>query len=216
MGAQGRWPSSFARLHATWYVRRKRWRSSSGAATSLVGRSAPEARWTFEPPCRHGLPASSSEAGMPFNRIILGRGWPDAPTGEVDFPSERMPEDATFGQLAVLPTLFMAEGRDADRLAHVGYVQVVAGGRVTTRVRYQYDTIVPPIRRIASRALRRRSACPPMALAHRASTGPIRAGLSKKAIYTAPCSISAKHRGTRRRSSTSVYRPASSPSSSRS
>jgi len=82
---------------------------------------------------------------MPFNRIIWGHGWPEAPQGEVDFPTERMPDNATSADLATLPTLFMAEGRDDDSFAHVGYVQVVAGGRVTTRLRYQYDTTVPPI-----------------------------------------------------------------------
>ncbi len=73
---------------------------------------------------------------MPFNRIILGVGWPGEPQGEVDFPSDRMPDNATPSQTSMLPTHFMAEGRDASDFARVGYVQVVASGREVTRVRY--------------------------------------------------------------------------------
>ncbi|WP_423068146.1 hypothetical protein [Devosia sp. CN2-171] len=82
---------------------------------------------------------------MPFNRIIWGYGWPDASQGEVDYPVDRVPDNASAPELAVLPTLFMAEGRDADRFARVGSMQVVGRSHSTIRLRYQYDTAVPAI-----------------------------------------------------------------------
>lgn len=82
---------------------------------------------------------------MAFNRIIWGHGWPDAPQGEVDFPADRVPDNASDPALAALPTLFMAEGREPDDLARVGSMQVVGRSNTTVRLRYQYDTSVPSI-----------------------------------------------------------------------
>lgn len=82
---------------------------------------------------------------MAFNRIIWGHGWPDASQGEVDFPADRVPDNASDPGLALLPTLFMAEGREADKLARVGSMQVVGRSNSTVRLRYQYDPSVPII-----------------------------------------------------------------------
>ncbi len=82
---------------------------------------------------------------MAFNRIIRGLGWPDAPQGEVDFPGDRVPENVSNPELALLPTLFMAEGREHSDLARVGSVQVVGRSNNAVRLRYQYDTSVPVI-----------------------------------------------------------------------
>ena len=82
---------------------------------------------------------------MAFNRIIWGLGWPDAPQGEVDFPGDRVPENVSDPELALLPTLFMAEGREQSDLARVGSVQVVGRSNNAVRLRYQYDTSVPVI-----------------------------------------------------------------------
>lgn len=80
-----------------------------------------------------------------FNRVIRGIGWPDAPQGEIDFPADRVPENASDPGLALLPTLFMAEGRGADDLARVGTMQVIGRSNSTVRLRYQYDLSVPII-----------------------------------------------------------------------
>lgn len=80
-----------------------------------------------------------------FNRIIRGLGWPDASQGEVDFPADRVPDNASDPGLALLPTLFMAEGRERDNLARVGSMQVVGRSNSTVRLRYQYDPSVPII-----------------------------------------------------------------------
>lgn len=82
---------------------------------------------------------------MAFNRIIRGLGWPHAPQGEVDFPADRVPENASDPGLALLPTLFMAEGRGKDDLARVGSMQVAGRSNGIVRLRYQYDTSVPII-----------------------------------------------------------------------
>jgi hypothetical protein len=80
-----------------------------------------------------------------FNRIIRGLGWPDGAQGEIDFPADRVPENASDPALALLPTLFMAEGRGRDDLARIGSVQVVGKSSSTVRLRYQYDHSVPII-----------------------------------------------------------------------
>lgn len=80
-----------------------------------------------------------------FNRIIRGLGWPDAPQGEIDFPSDRVPENFSDPEVALLPTLFMAEGREQSDLARVGSIQVVGRSSNAVRLRYQYDTAVPII-----------------------------------------------------------------------
>ncbi|MCZ7454386.1 hypothetical protein [Rhizobium rhizogenes] len=80
---------------------------------------------------------------MAFNRIIRGLGWPDASQGEIEFPADRVPENASDPGLALLPTLFMAEGRGRDDLARVGSVQVVGRSNSIVRLRYQYDPTVP-------------------------------------------------------------------------
>lgn len=82
---------------------------------------------------------------MAFSRIIWGHGWPDAPAGEVDYPLERAPDDPFEPELSLLPTLFMAEGRDQDRFARVGSLQALSQSRTTVRLRYQYDLAVMPI-----------------------------------------------------------------------
>lgn len=82
---------------------------------------------------------------MTFNRIIRGLGWPDAPQGEVDFPADRVPDNASDPTLALLPTLFMAEGREPDDLSRVGSMQVIGRSGSTIRLRYQYDSSVPII-----------------------------------------------------------------------
>jgi len=80
-----------------------------------------------------------------FNRIIRGLGWPEAPQGEIDFPADRVPENASDPELALLPTLFMAEGREQGDLARVGSMHVVGRSHNAVRLRYQYDTSVPII-----------------------------------------------------------------------
>ncbi len=82
---------------------------------------------------------------MAFNRIIRGLGWPDAPQGEIDFPADRVPDNASDPELALLPTLFMSEGRGTDDLARVGSMQVVGRSNNAVRLRYQYDPSVPII-----------------------------------------------------------------------
>lgn len=82
---------------------------------------------------------------MAFNRIIWGLGWPEAPQGEVDFPADRVPDNASDPGLPLLPTLFMAEGREPEKLARVGSVQLVGRSNSTVRLRYQYDPSVPVI-----------------------------------------------------------------------
>ncbi len=82
---------------------------------------------------------------MAFNRIIKSQGWPDASQGEIDFPADRAPENASDPGLALLPTLFMAEGREPDDLARVGSMQVVGRSHSAVRIRYQYDPSVPII-----------------------------------------------------------------------
>ena len=82
---------------------------------------------------------------MAFNRIIRGLGWPEASQGEVDFPADRVPDNASDPGLALLPALFMAEGRERDDLARVGSMQVVGRSNSTVRLRYQYDPSVPII-----------------------------------------------------------------------
>lgn len=90
---------------------------------------------------------------MAFNRIIWGRGWPEAPQGVVDYPADRGPQNqekvgngrSEYSTLAALPTLFMAEGQDADDVARVGTVQVRGTGPSTLSLWYQYDLSVPPI-----------------------------------------------------------------------
>lgn len=88
---------------------------------------------------------ASRRGRVTFNRIIRGLGWPDASQGEVDFPADRVPENASDPGLALLPTLFMAEGREPDDLARVGSMQVVGRSNSTVRLRYQYDISVPII-----------------------------------------------------------------------
>lgn len=85
----------------------------------------------------------AEEQRVAFNRIIWGWGWPDAPQGDVDYPVDRIPDDAEAN--AHLPTLFMAEGRDAHHLAHVGTVQIVGRGKDTVALHYSYDLSVPAI-----------------------------------------------------------------------
>ncbi len=80
-----------------------------------------------------------------FNRIIWGLGWPDASHGELDFPADRVPDNVADPALALLPTLFMAEGREPDDLARVGSMQVIGRSNSTVRLRYQYDLSVPII-----------------------------------------------------------------------
>jgi len=80
-----------------------------------------------------------------FNRIIRGLGWPEAPQGEVEFPSDRVPKNASDPELAQLPTLFMAEGREADKLARVGSIKLIGSSSKTIKLRYQYDTTLPVI-----------------------------------------------------------------------
>lgn len=82
---------------------------------------------------------------MAFNRIIRGLAWPEAPQGEIDYPAERVPENASDPALAQLPTLFMAEGREPDKLARVGSIQLIGSSNKTVRLRYQYDTSLPVI-----------------------------------------------------------------------
>lgn len=82
---------------------------------------------------------------MRFNRIIRGLGWPTAPNGEIELSNDRLPDDAGSAELAILPTLFMCEGRDAGDLAYVGSVQLIATGPSNSRLRYSYDPAVPPI-----------------------------------------------------------------------
>lgn len=82
---------------------------------------------------------------MAFNRIIRGLGWPDATQGEVDFPADRVPNNVSDPGLALLPTLFMAEGRGPDDLARIGSMQVVGVSNTVVRLRYQYDLSVPII-----------------------------------------------------------------------
>lgn len=80
---------------------------------------------------------------MAFNRIIWGLGWPDAVQGEVEFPADRAPDNAS--ELSNLPTLFMAEGRGPDSLARVGSMQVLGRSNSHVRLQYQYDPSVPII-----------------------------------------------------------------------
>lgn len=82
---------------------------------------------------------------MAFNRIIRGLGWPDASQGEIDFPADRVPDNASDLGLALLPTLFMAEGRERDDLARVGSMLVAGRSNTIVRLRYQYDPSVPII-----------------------------------------------------------------------
>ncbi|WP_261005492.1 hypothetical protein [Shinella kummerowiae] len=56
-----------------------------------------------------------------------------------------MPENVSDPELALLPTLFMAEGREQSDLARVGSMQVVGRSSNAVRLRYQYDTAVPII-----------------------------------------------------------------------